>query len=353
MVVVVTPVFNGADVLPRFLDTLKKSKAHQSITLVAVDNNSSDNSCEILKNEYPEVILIENASNRGFAPACNQGMQWAIEHGAEYVCLVNQDLSFSPDWLLPLVLALREEPSRGAVQPLIMLYPETNLINSCGNELHYLGFGFTNCYRQDISKKTFSGITPLAYCSGAALFLSTAALKKVGLFDEEYFMYHEESDLCWRMRIAGFHPSLVPQSRVYHEYVFAGNTSRKFALIERNRALNVLKNYQTKTLLLILPLFLFWECGMLFYSMLASVTQKKTVGVFEKISASAYFLRPRTWRSIYEWRKKNARLRRVSDREIVTLFTDTIEFQDVSNPLLDRIANPLTQWYWHLVKRWI
>lgn len=352
-VMVVTPVFNGADVLPRFLDTLKHTTALEDITLVAVDNHSHDASVEIIRTKCPQAHIIQNSENRGFASACNQGMQWAIERGAQYIFLANQDLSFSEPWLRPLVEALDTNPSYGAVQPLIMLYPETHLINSCGNALHYLGFGFTNCYRRAISDEHFLAYTPLAYCSGAALFLSVDVLNHIGLFDEEYFMYHEESDLCWRMRIAGYTPHLVGNSRVYHQYVFSGNTPQKFFLIERNRILNLFKNYEWKTLFLILPMLLFWECGMVVYCVLGSLTGKKTLSVSEKIRGFFYFLRPHTWGSIRRWRAKNAALRQVADREIVRLFTDTIAFQDVANPLLDSLANPITRMYWSLIKRWI
>lgn len=351
--VVIIPVFNGADVLPRFISTFAHTVNANAVTLVAVDNNSQDNSVEIIRAGYPSVVVIQNAENRGFAPACNQGIRWAMEHDAKYVMFANQDLSFENDWLEPLVDALDKDPHRGAVQPLILLYPETTLINSCGNALHYLGFGFTNCYRKQVVDGEFTQPMAVAYCSGAALLMSIAALRKVGVLDDAYFMYHEESDLCWRMRIAGYHPALIPVSRVYHEYEFSGSTPLKFALIERNRLLNLLKNYQIKTLVLIFPMLLFWECGMIAYSVMNWILGKKTLGIAEKLQGYAYLLHPATQMSIARWRKKIAALRTVPDREIVSLFTDRIDFQDVASPLLERVANPITQWYWSLIKRWI
>ncbi len=352
-VAIVVPVFNGADVLPRFFSTLSKTIDREQCEIIAVDNASTDNSRDLIRSANPFATIIENRTNRGFAGACNQGMRLAIHRGARFVMLANQDLSFDAGWLDPLVSALENGSTLGAVQPLIMLYPETHLINSYGNALHYLGFGFTTRYKTPLSEHTPTAITPVAYCSGAALMLSVTALKKVGVFDEDYFMYHEESDLCWRLRIAGYHPSIVPQSRVFHQYVFSGNTREKFFLIERNRLTNLFKNYQAKTLALIAPMLVLWELGLFFYSIIGVLVGKKTLGFFDKLRVYTHFFRIRTWRSVALWRKKIRAFRTVPDRAIVSLFTDTIEFQDVKSPLLEKIANPMTRGYWRLIKRFI
>ncbi len=347
-VAIIIPTYNGAAYLPRFFDTLHATTESDAVGLIVVDNNSNDGTPTLVKRLAPEATLIENTENRGFAGACNQGMRYALDKGFPYVMLANQDLSFSDGWLLPLLETLANDARVAAVQPLILMYPQTDTINSCGNELHFLGFGYTSGYLQ--KRGTWDcAYRELAYCSGAAVVYRASALQCVGLFDETYFMYHEDSDLCWRLRLAGSTAVVDPCSVVYHQYEFSRSIT-KFYYIERNRYLNLFKNYRLRTLILLMPIFFFWEAGLLTYSILSFFSGKKTLGLKEKFAAYAYFFLPSTWRHIAAERRKIKTLRTVSDREIAKLFTSVIEFQDVASPLLDRVANPITKAYWKCIR---
>ncbi|MDO8571217.1 MAG: hypothetical protein Q7R79_00885, partial [bacterium] len=249
----------------------------------------------------------------------------------------------------PLLVMMEKEKKLGAVQSLILMDQEKDVINSCGNALHYLGFGYTRGYRKKKDEWRCETTTKIGYTSGAAVLLRASALQIVGLFDDTYFMYHEDSDLCWRMRLARYEVAVCTDSIVYHHYEFS-RSIQKFTWIERNRLMNLLKNYQLRTLFLIAPLFFFWEVGMLFYSLLGSILGKRTIGFKEKLQGYAYFFKIKTWKHIRSERKKIAALRRIADKDIVQYLESTIEFQDISNPLITYIANPLTGAYWFVVK---
>ncbi|MBI4239833.1 glycosyltransferase family 2 protein [Candidatus Uhrbacteria bacterium] len=363
-VFVIVVTYNGAADMPHFLDSFKKytpslsrhsrddGNPDNEVELVVVDNNSHDETVSIVLRDAPFAYIIENTENRGFTGGNNVGMQYAISKGAEYIMLVNQDIRFEKDWLAPLVLFLHNNPDVGAVQSKIMLHPQIGCLNSCGNALHYLGFGFTRGYLKTEKEYDCANSRDVAYCSFSAVLLRVSVLKKCGLFDDSFFMYHEDSDLCWRMRLLGFRCCVEPASKVYHHYEFT-RSIQKFYYIERNRFLVVLRNYSIKTLVLIAPLFVIWEIGLLFMSLVGFLFMKKTIGLREKLRAYGYFFSGNVWAHVCHTRSAIQKSRCVADKDIVSLFTDTIEFQDVSNLLLTRVANPITRVYWKIVKRLI
>jgi GT2 family glycosyltransferase len=349
---IVLVAFNGERFIPRFLSSLQEFTSRNDYELVVVDNCSTDSTVSIIEREVPFAHTLLQESNLGFAEGCNVGIRFAQEHAAHSIFLANQDLVFAKGWLAPLRSTLDEHPNVAAVQALILLYPQTDTINSYGNALHFLGFGYTRGY--GIAKDQWRASTsqePIAYCSFAAVLLSPVAIAKVGLLDKDFFMYHEDSDLCWRFWLAGYECWIQADSHVYHQYEFTRSIT-KFYYIERNRLCILLKNYRLKTLLLIAPIFILWEVGMMLYSATASMASRKTIGSREKLRGYLYFFYPSHWRRLMLSRRAVQSSRVIPDREIVSRFTPVIEFQDIKNPLLS-VANTITIVYWKLIKRFI
>lgn len=350
-VYVITPTFNGIRDIPEFLSSFHIYTDFAQVGLVIVDNASHDDTVAYIAEHMPSAHIIQNTENKGFV-ACNQGMQYALDHGAGYVFLANQDLMFGEGWLDPLICVMDADKTIAAAQSKMMMHPQRDTINSCGNALHYLGFGYTKGYLQKEIAYACNQIIDVAYCSGAAVMVAASALRHVGMFDESFFMYHEDSDLCWRFRLTGYRCVIAPESKVYHAYEFS-RSIQKFYFIERNRILILLKNYRLRTLLLLFPIFLFWECGMLCYSICAEFFRKKSLGLKEKIAVYGYFFSARHLRILREERKKVQKLRKISDREATKLFTTKIVFQDMQNPLIRYIANPISTVYWKVVRIFI
>lgn len=348
--VVVT--FNGERDIPLFCESFNNTTHQEDVKLIVVDNNSEDTTLEIIKKVCPDACVIQNKKNEGFARGSNIGIRYALERGAEYVMLANQDLIFEKNWLSPLVKSFKHDEHLAAVQPLVMLYPEKEKINSCGNVIHFLGFGYTRGYLKKKSEYVCTNGEQISAFSGSAVLLRATALNTVGLLDEEYFMYHEDSDLGWRFRLNGYSCAVCTDSVVYHHYEFS-RSIKKFYLMERNRYLMMLKNYSLKTLCLIAPFFFVWECGMIFYSLCGFLCAKKTIGFPEKIQGYAYFWSKHNWKKLLEQRKKVQNMRKVSDKEIVRLFASRIEFQDIQNPVIQYVANPLATFYWRIIRKHI
>jgi len=303
---------------------------------LVVDNHSSDPSLAQVVTNYPMVKTLALTANFGFAGGNNRGIEWGMNQGYQYLFLLNQDTEVSNNWLAPLLVAMDSEATIAAVQPKILLHPEIDKINSIGNIIHFLGFGY--CQGNGVvDRPEEQALTEINYCSGAAVLLKTAVLKKIGIFDESMFMYSEDLDLGWRLWLTGFKSIYCPSSTIYHKYKFSKSVS-KIYFMERNRIICLLKNYQTKTLLYLLPALLLMEIGQMFYTI-------KRKWFWQKIKSYYYFTDPQVWLRIYQQRKNLQKIRQVSDGQILRKFSGRISFQEIDNPLLIYIANPIFHYY--------
>src|SRR3989344_1894497 len=340
-VLIIIPVYNGvAEFLGDCLSSLRNiSYPKENFLVLAIDDVSADNSAEFIRNNFPEIKVIENEKNLGFAGANNVGLQWAIDNGFDYAFMLNQDTAVLPEFLTEAVRLAESDVQIGLVQSKLLLFGQKDKINSRGNEIHFLGFAFAGGYLE-ADREMPAG--EIAYASGAAMLIRVSALKEVGLLNEEFFMYHEDTDLGWRFWLAGFKVMLAPKSVVYHKYEFC-RSIKKYYFMERNRYLVLLQNYKIATLLLILPAAMVMDFGMFVYSFLAGWWR-------EEFMVYKYFFRPENWDKILKTRAAVQARRKVKDKEIVKRFTGQIKFQEIGNPLLKYLVNPLLNLYWRIVR---
>lgn len=342
-VLIIIVVYNGIGYLKECLSSLSSATyPKQRFEILVVDNASTDGSAAYVREHWAEIKRLENQTNVGFAAANNIGMQLAIDQGFEYVYLLNQDTAVAPDFLDEAVRVAQADQKIGAVQSKLLLYHDQGKINSIGNEIHYLGFAFAGGYQQPDAPME---VTEITYPSGASVLLRVRALKDIGLFNPDFFMYHEDVDLGWRLWLSGYRVVLAPQSVVYHKYEFS-RSIKKYYYMERNRHLVLLQNYKLGTLVVILPAYAVMCLGMLVYSFFAGWW-------WQYLRASFALLLPSTWSAILAARRRVQQKRRVGDREIVKRFVGKIEFQELGNPLLTYVANPVFNVYWQIAKRLI
>lgn len=357
-------MINYKDYAERFLAEAVESLDQQTYfyKLFIVDNSSTPESQVFIKKTAPDAEVIINIGekinrgNNGFAKAGNQGFQAAIVQGYDYIVMVNMDVVFDKDWLKNLVIVADSDKNIGAVQSKILMYEHRHKLNSTGNKIHFLGFGYCEDYGKSDAPLIRGGRggyvvdqqTPLKeinYASGCSVLYKAEVLKEVGMFDENYFMYHEDSDLSWRIWQAGYKVVLAPTSVIYHKYEF-NRSMKQFYYMERNRLLNILTNYKLATLILILPAWLLMELGLFLFAI-----KNKTWTT--KLKVYLYFINPIHWLRIYNDRIIKQSHRKVPDKNIVKNFTGKLEFQEVDNPVLKYIANPFFALYWAIVKRFI
>ena len=313
------------------------------VETIVIDNASKDGTVERIRREYPWATVIANPANDGFAGGNNIGMRLAMEHGAEYVYLLNHDTEITPDFLVEAIRVMEADPMIGAAQSLLLLSPEKGIVNSTCNALHFLGLGYCMDYRRAVESVDRVSVREIAYASGAGAAYRIAALRQVGLFDDSFFMYHEDLDLCWRMRLAGWKNVIAPRSLVYHKYEFSKSIA-KYYYMERNRYIVLLKNMRTRTLLVLAPFLLASEAALFLASIGGGWWR-------QKIRVYGYFFSPANWRRILEERRRVAGFRTVSDRDAARFFTSTVAFQDFTGPFTHYVANPLMTATWALIRR--
>ncbi len=339
-VLVVVVLYNSREYIAECFSSLTVST--QPFDLLVIDNASTDGAADSVKEFAPNAEVISLTKNLGFAGGNNIGIDRAIAENYDFVYLLNHDTVVEPDFLSRAITLAKTNDRIGAVQSKLLLYQDKKHINSIGNEIHYLGFAYAGGYQLPDEPLEPREVT---YPSGAATLYRVSALREVGNFNPEFFMYHEDTDLGWRLWLAGWRCMLAPTSVVYHKYEFSRSIS-KYYYMERNRLWLLLSNYKLATLLVISPALFFMNTLLLGYSFIGGFWR-------EEWRAYAFFLKPQSWQAVKRSRQHIARIRRVKDHDVVKRFTGIIVFQDVQNPLLRYIVNPLTQGYWEVVRRFI
>jgi GT2 family glycosyltransferase len=328
----------------RFVRPLLESVAavdypRERLELHLVDNGPGDGTLAAARAEIarlgarlPEVIIHEPGQNLGFAGGNNVALRAALARGVDACFLLNPDAAFEPAALREAVQAMRSEPGVGSVQSLLVLAESPELVNTSGNHLHFLGFGYTGGYqagRADVADR----VVEIAYASGASMLLPRAALEDVGLFDETLWLYHEDLDLGWRLRLAGYRNLLAPRSVCRHHYEFSRSRGKWFWL-ERNRRLVVLKNYRWPTVLLLLPWLVVTDAGLVALALKGGWWR-------EMLRAVAALGRPSLWSYLLREHGRIARSRRVADAEILRHMTAVIDHADFASPVVKRLLDPL------------
>jgi len=328
--------------LAECLAGLRKQDYKGEMKIFITDNGSIDESYNYLKQAAPEAEIVANKNNDGFAKGNNDAIKLALARGFEYVILFNLDTVIEADCVRKMAEVADSDSGIGAVQARLMLWPDKDKINSLGNVTHFLGFGYAEGYgTENRDWRIENRDLKICYPSGAAVLFTKTALEKVGLFDEEFWMYNEDQDLGWRLWLMGFKCVLAPEAVVYHKYEFS-RSIKKYYWLDRNRIIAMLKNYSLGTLILILPAFVLMEIGLIFFAY-------KNGWFFAKMKVYSYFLNSANWQKIMAERKKVQALRTVGDRPIVRMFSGRIWYQEIGETRL-KIANVIFNAYWKIVR---
>ena len=343
---------NYKDYAAKFLtacrDSLRAQDYPKELTKIyIVDNASTAESLAFLKTNYPEAKILPRL-NGNYTAANNLGFKEAADDGCEYLVTANMDTEMAPAWLKELARALDENPAAGIAQSKILLYPRTEAekkqprINSLGNIIHFLGFGFTDGYGElDRDIADYPEIK--GYASGCSFIIRREAFQKIGGYNEEYYMYHDDLELSLKMKLAGYQIILAPQSVIFHKYEFSRSVSMLYYM-ERNRYSTILAFYPVYLLILIAIPGVLMDVGLLFYSLIN--------GWFgTELRIYGYFLRFSTYDRIGVERRNLKALSVNSFAALAQNFSGRIEFQEIANPVLKYLVNPLFNLYWSLVKR--
>lgn len=237
LVTVVVVTWQGRHLLPDCLASLADQSAPHEV--LVVDNASTDGTAQWLRAAYPDVGLLTLATNTGFAG----GVAAALEHvDSPYVALLNNDAEAAPDWLATM-LARIEDPGCAAVTSRILLREPAGLVNNAGVTLDRHGRGTDRGLREPDGPLFADVAEVAAFCGGAAL-LRVDALRQVGGFPAQFFLYYEDVDLSWRLVRAGHRIAYEPKAVVRHRHsATADSSSPAFAVWNlRNHLLTLVRN---------------------------------------------------------------------------------------------------------------
>lgn len=346
-VAIVLVTYHGADNLARLHASVRALRYPSGrCRLLVVENGPERQALAWFTEHAPEVHVAVPGENTGYAGGNALGMQDALAAGDDYVAILTQDTEVDPGWLEELVGAAERFPRAGAIQPKILRHTATGgaVIHTWGNALHFLGVGHV---AGDGLPDRALEIRPIGYASGAGVLYRAQALREVGVLDPAMFMYHEDSDLSWRMRLAGWDVLVAPRAVMYHDWTFTPSTD-KFYFIERNRLVNVLTHYRLRTLALLAPALLVLDVATLVYAFRAGWGK-------QRVSVYRHFLRRSTWRHLRRKRRQVQSRRRVPDREVAVHLAGTIDFPHLGHPALHRLLNAFLAAYWRLARpliRW-
>lgn len=248
--------FNGGKVLLECLKSLKKV-IYPNFEVVLVDNGSSDDSVVVVEkykihNTKYKIQLIKSKSNLGFAG----GNNLAYEHAkGKYIVLLNGDTEVEPDWLTELINFIDKTHDGGIFASKVMFFDNKTVFNSAGGLCDLYGFSpLRGTFDKNIGQ--FDKPDMVFYAHGVAMMIKREVIEKIGFLDEDYFIYHEELDFCWRSWLAGYKTYYVPTAVAYHKlsqrnfYAPEKRAKRQF-LVKKNRISTLIKNHKSLSLLII------------------------------------------------------------------------------------------------------
>ncbi len=314
--------YNSIMYLPELLKSLN-NQTYKKFEIYYIDNDSHDNSVEYIKKKYKNICIIQNDKNYGYAGGYGREMNRFYNNGFDAVVLLNPDTIVSEIWLEELVKSAYVSSDIGFAQSLIFLRNQNEQkINSSGNIIHMAGFGLLENCGEIYDAKKFTKDRKCAYPSGCSLLIKKEVFNKGILFDEDFFLYFEDQDLGWRGKMCGYNSIVSVKSHVWHEYEYPQTYKwkKKFFYLERNRWFFILKNYEIKTIILLLPYLTMWEIIVIFHSLY------KGYFIYKIFAYLSLFVR---LFKIFQKRKKIQLRRKKTDKDLWEYINPCIEYIEI------------------------
>ena len=235
--------WNGKEDTIECLESLKHI-TYPNYEILLVDNGSTDGSVECFRERYPGMEIIETGENLGFAEGNNVGFRRAMDEGADYVLLLNNDTVVDPEFLGELVKVAEGDERIGIVGAINYYYDKPEKIWFCGGKINFWNAKVHGIGVNEMEKGQYDRIREVDYVAGSCFLIEKEVIKIVGILDHEYFAFWEETDLCVRAHKAGYKVVYVPKAKIWHK---VSSTAKKISglseyYITRNRFLFMKKN---------------------------------------------------------------------------------------------------------------
>ena len=270
LVYIIVINYNGEEYLKTCLSSIEK-QTYPNYKTIVIDNASTDNSEEYIKEYFPKLTFIQAERNLGFAEGNNLAIKKALEQKAAYVFLVNNDTEFEIDLVEKLIKTAESDDSIGIVGPAVFDLKNKKSLQEMGMAIDKFGYA--------LALKNLTDRDCVFFVSGCAMMIKSELILRIGFFDESYFMFAEDLDICWRSRLTGYKIIVNENARIYHasggsisggvvkSSSYRTNAQRVF-LREKNTVRTLMKNYDFSNLIKIVPFYvallffetIFWSC---------------------------------------------------------------------------------------------
>jgi GT2 family glycosyltransferase len=237
-VLIVILCYNNSRLTLECLESLRAINDDHADVLV-IDNASSDGTADMIRGQRPDIPLIQAGANLGFAAGNNIGLRYALDHGYDYALLLNNDTEVAADCVSLLVATADSDPAIGIVGPLICYYERPDVVWSAGGTIDWRRGRSAMRGLNKIDDGQYHALTDVDFVTGCALLCKRAVIERVGLLDERFFMYYEETEWCVRAARAGFRIVHAPQARVLHKIPLDARDDQPYVsyYMTRNRLL--------------------------------------------------------------------------------------------------------------------
>ena len=211
--------WNGAKLLKQFLPSVIEFSHGDSTDIIIADNGSTDDSMQILQDQFPEVKTLDLKQNYGFARGYNEALK---QIDADYIVILNSDVEVTSGWLDDPILLMENDSSIAAVQPKILSYHLKTHFEYAGAAGGFIDrFGYPFCRGRifnevEEDRGQYNDSADIFWATGACMFVRANYFHEAGGFDADFWAHMEEIDLCWRLKNHGYRIVYTPESTVYH-----------------------------------------------------------------------------------------------------------------------------------------
>ncbi|MEM4648244.1 MAG: glycosyltransferase family 2 protein [Candidatus Pacearchaeota archaeon] len=331
--------YNGLRWLPACLSSVAKTD-YPNLEVCLIDNGSTDGSVNYVQKNFPWVKIMLNSKNLGFAEAYNKAIE---KVDSEFIVLLNNDTEvLESNWIKYLINEAFKKPNVAAVACKLVSMDDPLRLDSVGGMGIPFWRGFVDIGRNEHDRKQYDneGFEPFAFCGGAAL-IKRNAFMKLGGFDEKFFLYMEDADLSWRLRLFGYRIAYAPKAKIAHYFSGTAGTKaidpKKLYYCHRNLLRAIIKNCGSS---------LYWALkNYLLFSLIIAVgfaflEPKKAIAVLRAILWNLINLK-----NSYAWRLKIQVNRKVSESEILKkMYPRLKRYQPAERVKLRRILNVLFEY---------
>jgi GT2 family glycosyltransferase len=268
---VISVVIPAHQALAHYRDCLSSlfAQTFRDFEVIWIDSASTDGSLQRVREEFPDVRIIALESNAGYRGGTNAG---CAEARGDLILVANQDVRFDERFLAALDDAARRHAEASIFAPKVLLFDDPAQINEAGNTLHFSGLYGSRGLGAPAS--SYAEETPLATMSGCCFLIRRSAWEEAGGFSRDLELFvsgwhasYEDADLAWRVRLAGHAIAYIPSAMMFHKFERKPLSAARFRSYVWGRWMTLARNYRVSTLVIIAPVLLLIELGMLAFAL--------------------------------------------------------------------------------------